>query len=352
MNVQNFHLIVEGIHMAKHKLIAVDLAKNIFQVCLLNRAHKVVTNKSMPRADLKVFIQQQEPTTVAMEACYSSHYWARTFQAMGHKVLLIPAQFVKPFVRGNKSDSNDAVAIAEAALRPNLKPVTVKTIEQQNIQCLHRIRSRYVAQRTGLVNQTRGLLSEYGIIAGMGLSAFQILLNDLCRNDSQGLCPSIIQELKVIYDDYHQLTENIDRITSKLSKISRDTEACRILGSIPGIGPINATALYSAINYGQQFDNGRELAVWLGLTPKQSSSGERMSSSGITKRGDRYLRKQLVHGARAAISRCRNKTDSLSLWANQLVARRGIQKATVAMAARMARIAWVLLNKREMYQAC
>ena len=138
---------------------------------------------------------------------------------MGHEVLLIPAQFVKPFVRGNKSDANDVVAIAEATSRPHLKPVTVKTIEQQNIQCLHRIRSRYVAQRTGLVNQTRGLLSEYGIITGIGLSAFQILLNDLCRNDPQGLCPTIIQELNVIYDDYHQLTENIDRITSKLSKI-------------------------------------------------------------------------------------------------------------------------------------
>lgn len=336
--------------MAKHNLIAIDLAKNVFQACGLTHNQKIAFNKSLKRKELAEFMANQPPVEVAMEACYSSHYWARRFKEMGHTVKLLPAQHVTPFVRGNKSDHNDAVAIGEAARRPNILPVPIKTVEQQDIQCLHRMRERYVAHRTGLINQTRGLLSEYGIIAPQGHKAFCQLLGEVSQPSFSGLSPLLKAQLSQIADEYYGHTDRIDEITQTLTTIANDHPLCRIILSIPGIGAINATAIYSAIGNGSQFSNGREFAVWLGLTPRQASSGNTFKSGGITKRGNRYLRKQLVHGARSALSRCRNRTDQLSRWGNQLVARRGIQKACVAMAARMARLAWVLLQKQEVYR--
>lgn len=337
--------------MAKINVVAIDLAKNVFQVCGMTANQKIEFNKMLRRAELAAFMAQQPPTTVAMEACYSSHYWGRTFESMGHTVKLLPAQFVKPFVRGHKSDRNDAVAIAEASLRPNILPVPVKRVEQQDIQVLHRMRDRYVARRTGLINQGRGLLSEYGIIAPQGLQAFRRLIREVAAPGSKYLSDFVRPEFAQMMDEYCWLTDRIDDLNEKLVRLAKDNEACRILLSIPGIGPINATALYSAIGRGQQFKSARELAVWLGLTPKQSSSGEKFNSSGITKKGNSYLRKQLVHGARASLARCRNKDDALSRWGMALVARRGVQKACVAMAARMARLAWTLLNRNELYRA-
>lgn len=336
--------------MSQHNLIAIDLAKNVFQVCGMNEHQKVTVNEALKRHQLPAYIAQQPPTEIAMEACYSSHYWARCFTAMGHQVTLLPAQHVKPFVRGNKSDRNDAVAIAEAARRPGIRAVPIKTIEQQDIQALHRLRSRYVDARRDLMNQTRGLLSEYGMVAAKGHKAFLTLLREAEEPSHSPLTPLLKSQLTYIREDYYQLTERIGELTSLLAQISRQHPHCQRLASVPGIGVINATALYSAIGNGSQFKNGRELAVWLGLTPRQSSSGERLTSGGITKRGNRYLRKQLIHGARAALSRCAGKDDALSRWATRLAARRGRNKACVALASRMARIAWVLLQRQETYQ--
>ncbi len=337
--------------MSKHNLIAVDLAKNVFQVCAMTDRQKVVLNRQVKRKDLTEFMVNQEPTEVAMEACYSSHHWGRVFEAMGHRVKLLPAQHVAPFVRGNKSDHNDAVAIAEAARRPNILPVPIKTLEQSDIQCLHRIRDRYVAHRTGLTNQARGLLSEYGVVAPQGHAAFTRMLRASSDPENGVLSPMFKAQLCSFADDYHYQSSRINEITKKLSVIAQHHPLCRLLLSIPGIGPINATAIYSAIGNGSQFKNGREFAVWLGLTPRQASSGDKFTSGGITKRGNRYLRKQLVHGARAVISRSKNKSDQLNRWVNQLVARRGKAKASVALAARLARLSWVLLQKQEAYQA-
>lgn len=336
--------------MAKHNLIAVDLAKNVFQVCGMTKHYKVVFNKQLKRRELPEFMANQPPVEIAMEACYSSHYWGRCFEAMGHTVTLLPPQHVTPFVRGNKSDHNDAVAIAEAAHRPNIKPVPVKTIEQQDIQCLHRIRERYMAHRIGVINQTRGLLSEYGIIAPQGHKAFCQLLREVSQPSHKALSPLLKTHINQQADEYYQLTDHVVDITQQLSTIAKQQPLCRLLMSLPGIGVINATAIYCAIGNGSQFNNAREFAVWLGLTPKQSSSGDTFTSSGITKRGNRYLRKQLVHGARAVLYRCKDKTDRLSRWGNQLMSRRGMNKASVAMAARLARLAWVLLQKQETYQ--
>ncbi len=233
--------------MAKHNLIAVDLAKNVFQVCGMTQHQKVTFNKSLTRQSLPEFMLNQAPVEVAMEACYSSHYWARRFEAMGRTVKVLPAQHVAPFVRGNKSDHNDAVAIAEAARRPNILPVPIKSVEQQDIQCLHRMRERYVAHRTGLINQTRGLLSDYGIIAPKGHRAFCQLLAEVSQADCKLLSPILKAQLRKIADEYYDQTDRISEITAQLTSIANKHPLCRLLLSIPGIGAINPTAIYSAI---------------------------------------------------------------------------------------------------------
>lgn len=336
--------------MANVSVIGIDLAKNVFQVCGLSARNSALFNKQLKRAELSAFVAQQPPTSIAMEACYSSHFWAREFVGMGHKVTLLPAQHVKPFVRGNKSDTNDALAIAEAARRPDIKSVPIKSVEQQDIQCLHRLRERHVAHRTGLINQVRGLLSEYGIVVPQGLAAFTSLLRDITAPTSSAVSPRLKRNLAEVADEYYMHCDKIDDLLTELTQIAHHSSLCQYLLSIPGIGVINATAIYSAIGNGSQFASAREFAGWLGLTPRQAGSGEKNYSGGITKRGNCYLRKQLVHGARAAVSRSRNKSDALSRWANQLVERRGAHKAYVAMAARMARTAWILLHKQETFK--
>ena len=336
--------------MNKHSLIAIDLAKNVFQVCTINANNRVLMNKSFNRKSLPEFIIQQSPTIIAMEACYSSHYWARLFSGYGHQVKLLPAQHVKPFVRGNKNDHNDALAIAEAAQRPGIKTVPIKTVEQQDIQSLHRLRERCVRQRTCLTNQTRGLLSEYGIIFPVGFKAFKQALGRLLDPDDHQLSIVIKQELQYVFDEFERLCERLTMLNHTLSNIALNNPHCHTLMSIPGIGYINATALYSAIGNGSQFKSSRELSVWLGITPKQFASGNKQVMSGITKRGDRYLRKQLIHGARAVMHHCIKHDDQLSHWIKNIVIRRGPNKANVALANRIARLAWTLLQKNQMYQ--
>ena len=336
--------------MNKVTLISVDLAKDVFQVAGFTDRMKVVFNRQVKRKDLHTFMVQQPACEVVMEACYSSHYWARCFQEMGHTVRLLPAQHVTPFVRGNKSDHNDTIAIAEASRRPNIHQVPIKSTAQQEIQSLHRMRDLCVQRRTSIMNQTRGLLSEYGVVSPKGHKAFLRLIALVTDPEHETISATLKVQIRLVAEEYQQLTDRIAGIQKELISIVAQQPQCQLLSSVPGIGVINATAIYSAIGNGNQFTNAREFAVWLGLTPKQRSSGNSFTSGGITKRGNRYLRKQLVHGARALLSRCRNKTDKLSLWANALVARRGYNKAVVAMAARLARICWVLLQKNEMYQ--
>jgi len=336
--------------MSKVTLLSVDLAKNIFQVAGFSNKLKLQFNRRFKRDELLEFIAQHNQVSIAMEACYSSHYWARTFESMGHKVKLLPAQFVSPFLVGNKSDKNDVVAIAEASQREHIHAVPVKTIEQQNIQSLHRIRDRYVSTRTALMNQVQGLISEYGIALAPGHKSFRAFLNSLSEEKYSSLSVILKHEIGHIADEYYWLADRIDAINLQFKQAVTNSPLCQIIQSVPGIGVLNASALYSAIGNGSQFKSARELSVWLGLTPKQSSSGEKLHTQGITKRGNPYLRKQLIHGARAAVSRCKTKEDRLSVWAQQLIERRGIHKATVAFASKMARLIWTLLQKNEHYK--
>lgn len=334
--------------MTDHKLVSIDLAKTVFQVCQFSDDNQVLNNKKVSRNDLSQTIAQLSPTTIVMEACYSAHYWGRVFEQYGHAVKLVPAQHVKPFVRGNKNDSNDAVAIGEASLRPNIKFVPVKTVEQQDIQSLHKIRERFVGHRTRISNQMRGLLSEYGLVAPPGFKALKMLIRRAL--ESETLSALFKEELVSIYEEFLDLNERLTRINKKLKIMAEQTPRCRLLMTIPGVGVINATALYAAISDGRQFETARDFAVWMGLTPQQYASGTKSFTGKITKRGNRYLRKQLVHGARALLNKAKGKKDKLNIWANAVKERRGVQKAYVALAHKLARIVWAVLSSGEEFK--
>ena len=333
------------------RLVGIDLAKNIFQVCGVNQAGKVKFNKKVSRQKLREAIGQMEPTTIAMEACYSANYWGREFEKLGHKVQLIPAQHVKPFVRGNKNDANDAVAITEAATRPNIRYVPVKTLEQQDIQMLHRIRDRHVGNRTALTNQMRGQLSEYGVIMPKSWRKMQEKL-PFVLEDAENQLTCLARECTAIqYEELQSLNKKIASDEKRLKAYLRDNEDYHRLLEIPGFGPIVSSAFVAAIGQAKQFKSARDMAVWMGLTPRQIASGDRSRLVGITKRGNRSLRTMITHGARAVVSRCEHKIDALSIWIKKLIERRGRNKAIVALAHKLVRFAWVVLNRKEHYKA-
>ena len=334
--------------MTDHNLVSIDLAKTVFQVCRFSNEHKILSNKRISRKKLAQEMAQLTPSNIVMEACYSAHYWGRTFEQYGHTVKLIPAQHVKPFVRGNKNDANDAVAIGEASRRPNMKFVRVKTIEQQDIQSLHKIRERFVGHKTRISNQTRGLLSEYGLVSTPGFKALKTLIQEAL--ESNALTVFFREEIASAYEELLDLDERLTRVNKKLKAIAENNPFCRLLMTIPGIGVINATAIYAAIGDGKQFETARDFAVWIGLTPQQYASGTKSYTGKITKRGNRYLRKQLVHGARALMNRTKGKKDKLSIWVNDVKERRGVQKANAALAHKLARIVWAVLSSGKEFE--
>lgn len=332
------------------KRVSIDLAKNVFQVCTYSKTGKIFTNKKISRNQLSRVIQQIEPTIIAMETCYSANYWGRRFKAMGHEINLIPAQHVKPFVRGNKNDSNDAIAIAEASLRPNMRFVPVKSLQQQDIQIQHRIRQRHVSERTALVNQMRGILAEYGVIISKGWRKLQQQLPDILEDGENELTPIGRESIAKLSEELSIHCKWIDEDNLHLKQIMKENEDYHRLLEAPGFGPIVASATIAAIGNGAQFKSARQMAAWLGLTPRGEASGERSTMKGISKRGNRYLRTLFIHGARAIVTWCEKKDDPLSLWIQQLIARRGKHKAIVAVAHKMARYAWVILNRKERYK--
>ena len=333
----------------KLRTITIDLAKTVFQVCGVNEHIKQQFNKRLKRDEVLDFMRQQVPTTVVMEACYSSHYWGREITKLGHDVKLIPAQHVTPFVRGNKNDHNDAFAIAEASERPYIRFVPIKTELQQEISCLHRIRERLGKNKVALSNQSRGLLSEFGVVFPTGHAALLEGLTSVIADTerSQRLQDMVIDMLS----EYKAIVERLKGIEKQLAEFVDESESGKILLSIPGIGVINASAFLAAIDKGQAFSSPKEFAVWLGLTPKQHASGNISKMGGITKRGDRYLRKQLIHGARALVSRAPKSSDPLALWAMKLRVTKSFNKVAVAMAHRLARLIWILLTRQERYCA-
>lgn len=331
----------------KISTISIDLAKNIFQVMGFTDTGKILFNKRLNRQQLSEFMQMQPKCTVVMEACYSSHYWGRTFESMGHTVNLIPAQHVTPFVRGNKNDNNDTLAIFEASTRPFIRFVPVKTSAQQEALILHRLRERLLNSRIAASNQLRGLLTDFGITFPPGHKGFNDKLIDLCTDET--LSATLTWLVNDIYHEYQSLNTRIKAIEKRLKAEIEANPLGMILLSIPGIGYLNASAFIASIGNGQAFTSGRDFAVWLGITPKQFASGHKSVMTGISKRGDRYLRKMLIHGARAIVNRAAKKQDALSQWICQLRERKSFNCTAVATAHKLARIMWTLLQKNCYY---
>ena len=288
---------------------------------------------------------------IGMEACGGAQHWVRVFTALGHTVRLIAPQFVKPFVKSNKNDAVDAEAICEAVQRPSMRFVPSKSLEQQDIQSLHRIRSQAVARRTALANQIRGLLMEYGIVIPKGISHVRKQLPRIMEDAENELTFLFREMLNELYDEMVHLDERISKLEVKLTAIATQNEDCQRLLTIPGIGLLSATALVAAIGDINVFKNGRELAAWLGLVPRQHSTGGKPTLLGISKRGDSYLRTLLIHGGRTVVRVADKYQDRRNQWVSEIDKRRGKNISAVAVANKNARIAWALLSKKSMYQA-
>lgn len=335
----------------KVKLIGIDLAKNVFQLCALNQAGKVLFNRQVRRNQLLNQLRLIEPTLVAMESCASAHYWGREIEALGHRILLIPPQHCKPFVRGGKNDSRDALAICEAALRPNLHPVPIKTTEQQDLQLLHRIRERHIRNQTALANQIRGIAREYGVDFPVGLKALRKALPMALEDAQNALTPVAREMLAQLFEELQAMAERAKALLRRIIQLAELNPAYERLLEIPGIGPVVASALLVSLGNGHQFRNGRQVGAWLGLVPRQYGTGGKVTLSGITKNGDRYLRTMLGHGARAAIRWSKGKETPVGRWVTPLIERRGTNKAVIALANKLARIGWAVLATGEPYDA-
>jgi transposase len=329
-------------------LLAIDLGKRSFHLYGID-TDGVIFSQKVSRSKLAEVVANLAPKVIAMEACASAHYWARCWLAAGREVRLINPRFVKPFVKGSKNDAADAEAIFEAAMRPTMRFVPVKSLDQQDLQSLHRARDRLICQRTALINHTRGLLAEYGIVLPQGpwrfISQAPAAIADA---DLSEMTREIFIEL---LDQLEDLERRVKKLDARMASLCRTNEACRRLSKLPGVGPVVATAIVAAVNEGRQFRSGREMAAWIGLVPRQYTTGGKPRLGGIGRRANHYLRRQMIHGARAVVSRLSKHDDRRANWLKALVARRGFNRTIVALANKTARIAWVLLNRKEAYAA-
>lgn len=329
----------------------IDLAKNIFQIHGVDENEEVVTRKQLRRAQVLKFFVKLNPCLIGMEACGSAHYWSRELTKQGHTVRLMSPQHVKPYIKGNKNDANDAAGICEAVSRPSMKFVGAKTQEQQDILMLHRIRSQKVKNRTALVNQIRGLLAEFGIVLTRRIEPLRKELIELLTQEEQSNLSELARRnFYELYEDLLVLDDQIERVEKELKASSKNSEDCQRLLTLPGIGWITASALVAHIGDISQFKNGRELSAYIGLVPRQHSSGGKNVLLGISKRGDAYLRTLLIHGARSVLQHSSKKKDKDSEWLTQVAERRGNNKAVVAQANKTTRRVWALLSKQTVYQ--
>lgn len=332
-------------------LLAVDLAKNVFQLHGTNVKGKVILKKRVSRKNFSEHIASLKPCNIYMEACGSSNYWGRKFIEYGHKVKLINPIYVKPYVKRNKNDVNDAAGIAAAARDSDMRFCDVKTEAQQDIQSLHRIRSGLIQQRTALANQARGLVTEYGIVAPKGIANIRKKIPDILGNNPSNMSALMLSCLQMLYDNLQNLDKQVAICDKKIKVLFVGNEACKKLATIPGVGELGATILASALGNGASFKNGRHFAAFLGLVPKQHSSGGRECLLGISKGGDTYIRTLLIHGARTVLRWVNKKTDRQSMWLKNLMVRRGGNKTAVALANKIARTAWALVHENTEYSA-
>ena len=338
--------------MNKLSRVGIDLAKNVFQLHGVDRHGQAVWRRRLMRDKwLRVLLEKVEPgCEIGMEACAGAHHWARQLQARGFTVKLIAPQFVKPYVKSNKNDANDAVAVCEAMSRPSMRFVAVKTVEQQDIQAAHRIRSELIAQRTAKANQIRGLVAEYGLVAPQQLARLRAAVPDWLEDAENGLTSRFRGLLNGLWDDLKTLDERVAELDREINRIAEHDPVARRLQQLRGVGPMVATALVATVGNAEQFANGRQMAASLGLTPKQHSSGGKDRLLRISKRGDAHLRSILIHGARSVIRTAKQKDDRLSQWVTSVAERRHPNVAAVALANKTARIAWAMLRHGMDYQ--
>lgn len=323
--------------------IGIDLAKAVFQVHGVDGYGKVVVRKQLKRKDVLMYFATLPPCLIGMEACGSAHYWARTLMAYGHEVKLMAPQFVKPYVKTNKNDAADAAAICEAVSRPSMRFVPIKTAENQAILSVHRARAGFVKARTAQANQIRGLMAEFGIVVPPGIGQLGKRMAQILEDGENGLPGVMRQLLQRLNAHLKELDREVNELEAQIQAWYRDNEASRKLAEIPGVGPITASALVASIGDGKSFENGRQLSAWLGLPPRQHSTGGKANLLGMSKRGDVYLRTLLIHGARSVIRQVEDKEGEG--WLKQLLRRRNKNIAAVALANKNARIVWALLAR-------
>ena len=330
--------------------IGVDLAKHIFQLHGVDAQGHVVLRRRVRRANLLAFFRELPPCLVGLEACGTAHHWARQLGALGHTVRLMSPAYVKPYVKRQKNDMADAEAICEAVARPSMRFVPIKSEAQQSVILLHRSRDLLIRQRTMLVNAIRGHLAEFGIVAAQGTAGFAALLRLIRAEEHDAIPGSARDTLAVLGEHLLALQERIARLEREILAIHREDAVSRRLATIPGIGPITASAMAATITEPALFASGRQLAAWLGLVPRQSSSGGKERLGRITKQGDPYIRRLLITGASAVLRYARQRTAAASGWLQELLARRPAKVAAVALANKTARIAWALLARGDVYR--
>lgn len=330
--------------------VGLDLAKNVFQIHAVDERGKAVVRKQLKRDQVAPFFAKLEPCLVGMEACASAHHWARKLQGFGHTVRLIAPQFVKPYVKANKNDAADAEAICEAVSRPSMRFVAVKTVAQQALLAMHRVRQGLIKARTAQANQIRGLLGEYGLVIPQGIGHIAKRVPSLIEDASNELPGTFRVLIDRLLEHLKTLDRQVAELETQITAWHRESEASRRLEQIPGIGPITATALVATMGEAKNFSNGRQVAAWLGLVPRQHSTGGKATLLGMSKRGDSYLRTLLIHGARSMILALRRKAKPEG-WLYDLVKRRNANVAAVALANKNARIAWALLAHDRSFRA-
>jgi transposase len=331
--------------------LGIDIAKTVFHLIGLDSREIEVLNKKVTRSHLTKTIQNLPPCRIAMESCGSANYWGREFLKMGHEAILIPPQYVKPFVRTNKNDANDARAICEVALRPRIPTVPVKTEESQDLQSLHRSRQLLIEFRTATINHIRGVLLEYGIMLGQSPKKVRGEVERLVNDPEGGLSPSLRETLRLMSTELAELESKLEDFDARIESLANSHPVCKQLMTVPGVGVLTATVLVALVGDPFRFRNGRHFAAYLGLVPKQHSSGGKNVLLGISKRGDTYLRTLLIHGGRAMvrsvmkIAAAGKEPTGRNAWILSLYERRGYNRTAVAVANKNARVLWALLTQ-------
>lgn len=337
--------------MNRLNVIGVDLAKNVIQVSVLSRANRELQNRTLTRRKFGEFLGKQKRSLVAFEACATAHHWARAAQRHGHEVKIIPAKAVTPYRQGHKTDENDALAVAEAASRPSVKEAPLKTIEQQGLQAIQRSREMLVHSRTGLSNHIRGLLLEFGVVIPQGFAALHRQIPEILEDGDNELPDLYRPTLHLLYQRLCDLRDDLKRLNSEIETLVKQNPACERLTALEGVGPIGSVLLFATLGTGEAFVNGRQFSAYLGLTPKQYSSGGKVNLVGISRRvANKRLRAVLIQGARSYVHKMKEPGSAKDRWLAALIERSGHGKAAVALANKNVRTAWAMLTQGTEYR--